>query len=143
MQSRCPASTRSGYDFAKFKTKAASMDEVISYLLQAPVQKADPRPIDDWHNQPNLPALSAFCQMLHAIPATSTPSERLFSRAKFVINDRRSALKPRMVDDLLFLKSNWNRFVASILCCCHSPFSMFRNLFPVDHLPRRHSNSLR
>ena len=41
-----------------------------------------------------------------AIPATSTPSERVFSVAGIVVDKRRSALTPEMIDALVFLNKN-------------------------------------
>lgn len=40
------------------------------------------------------------------IPATSTESERMFSKAGSIISDRRSCLKPKTVDKLLFINKN-------------------------------------
>jgi len=42
-------------------------------------------------------ALRYFC-----IPACSTESERVFSRAGCIITDRRAALKPKTVNRLIF-----------------------------------------
>ena len=41
-----------------------------------------------------------------AIPATSTPLERVFSVAGIVVDRRRSALTPEMIDTLMFLNKN-------------------------------------
>ena len=41
------------------------------------------------------------------IPATSVPSERVFSTAGDIISAQRSALLPQHVDKLIFLKKNW------------------------------------
>lgn len=42
------------------------------------------------------------------VPATSTPSERSFSVAGRLLEDRRSVLDPDKADQLLFLHSNLN-----------------------------------
>ena len=41
-----------------------------------------------------------------AAPPTSVPSEQMFSKAGLVINKKRAALKPSVVDALLFLNKN-------------------------------------
>ena len=41
-----------------------------------------------------------------AIPGSSVPSERLFSKAGELISENRSQLKPKNVDTILFLNKN-------------------------------------
>ena len=43
---------------------------------------------------------------LGSIPATSAPSERIFSLAGAVVNARRSSLFPRVVDKTMFVYEN-------------------------------------
>lgn len=50
--------------------------------------------------------LVPVARKLLAIPATSTPSERSFSVAGRLIEERRTNLSPESVDTLLFLHSN-------------------------------------
>ncbi|KAI2644598.1 Zinc finger protein 618 [Labeo rohita] len=50
--------------------------------------------------------LVPVARKLLAIPATSTPSERSFSVAGRLIEERRTSLSPECVDTLLFLHSN-------------------------------------
>ena len=40
------------------------------------------------------------------VPATSVPSERVFSRAGHIVNDRRACLLPQNVNMLVFLAEN-------------------------------------
>jgi hypothetical protein len=42
------------------------------------------------------------------LPATSVPSERLFSKAGQVANDRRNRLNPKNINRILFLNNNMN-----------------------------------
>ena len=51
-------------------------------------------------------ALVSVAKKILAIPATSTPSERSFSVAGRLIEERRTNLDPENVDKLLFLHSN-------------------------------------
>lgn len=52
-----------------------------------------------------MPELSKLSKKYLCIPATSVPSERLFSKAGLIANDRRNRLKPKHVDMLVFLNS--------------------------------------
>ena len=53
-----------------------------------------------------LPKLSILARKIFAIPASSASSERCFSSAGFLIQERRSSLKPEIVDAILFLHNN-------------------------------------
>jgi len=43
------------------------------------------------------------------IPATSVPSERIFSKAGQIVSQRRNRLSPKNVDVLIFLNKNLER----------------------------------
>ncbi|KYN09384.1 hypothetical protein ALC57_18489, partial [Trachymyrmex cornetzi] len=53
-----------------------------------------------------LNPLSELCKKYLCIPASSTESERTFSTTGQIISDRRSRLKPKNVDILVFLHKN-------------------------------------
>lgn len=53
-----------------------------------------------------LPLLSRKARQLLCIPATSVPSERVFSTAGDILSAQRSTLKSKHVDYLIFLKKN-------------------------------------
>ena len=57
-------------------------------------------------NHHRLPTLSCLAKKFLCIPATSVPSERLFSNAGTIVDRRRCSLDPNNVDCLLFLHSN-------------------------------------
>jgi hypothetical protein len=63
-------------------------------------------PFDWWRsNCSKYPNVSKLAQTL-GIPATSVPSERLFSKAGLVISNRRSCLEPNFAEQLVFLGHN-------------------------------------
>nr|KAG5685994.1 hypothetical protein BaRGS_028327 [Batillaria attramentaria] len=64
-------------------------------------------PLSWWRvNEARFPLLARMAKMYLAIPATSVPSERVFSTAGDILTSQRASLKPEHVDKLLFLKKN-------------------------------------
>lgn len=57
-------------------------------------------------NEFKFPMLAKLSRLIHSIPATSAPSERLFSSAGGTVTEKRSRLNPEILNSLLFLKSN-------------------------------------
>lgn len=60
-----------------------------------------------WKKQVDLPLLSALAKTYLSIPATSVPSERVFSTTGDIVTAQRSLLHPDHVDQLIFLKKNF------------------------------------
>lgn len=64
-----------------------------------------------WHQKMNeFPKLSKLAIAIHAIPASSTPSERVFSESGLIITERRVNLDPSAVEDILILRSESEKF---------------------------------
>ena len=59
-----------------------------------------------WESQNTYPNISKLARALLAIPATSVPSERIFSLAGLAINAKRSGLLPSSVDKMIFVHEN-------------------------------------
>ena len=78
-------------------------DEVEDYFSEKPSASS---PLDYWQqNHQRYPFLSQIARKLLCIPATSTPSERVFSAAGNTILAKRAALNGETVDELIFLNS--------------------------------------
>ena len=101
--------------------RSSSLDELDYYLdfRRTPLALRNSDPLLWWQQQQiQFPILSKLARKYLGIPATSVPSERLFSDAGNHITPRRSNLKPKLVSRMLFLKRNDN----------------FINMFPNSHL---------
>lgn len=78
----------------------------------APLQS---NPLEWWKvHQTNYPFLSRMAKYYLGIPATSVPSERVFSAAGEIVCAQRASLSGDNIDMLIFLKSNLR--VPSDLC---------------------------
>ena len=82
--------------------------EVSEYKKEPPIC-ATQNPLDWWRNKcEKYPYLSLLARKYLCIPATSVPSERVFSTAGDIVTAQRSQLKSEHVDMLIFLKKNWD-----------------------------------
>jgi len=60
-----------------------------------------------WKSHKDIyPRLSLLAKTLLAIPATSAPSERVFSTAGLTVNAMRSSIAPSTVDEVVFIHEN-------------------------------------
>jgi hypothetical protein len=81
-----------------------AQDELTLYLEQNSVA-TDALPY--WRiNRKKFPKMSQLAKKILAIPATSTPSERVFSTCGVILTDRRCRLSSTSLEMLLFLKYN-------------------------------------
>ena len=73
----------------------------------ASLDAEDGDPLDWWkNNQSKFLLLSVLARKYLCIPATSVPSERVFSTAGHIINVKRASLLPENVSMLVFLAEN-------------------------------------
>ena len=82
--------------------------EITQYRKETPIN-ANENPLNWWKEHSHkFPNLSAVVKRYLCTPATSVPSERVFSTAGDIVTAKRAQLKPVYVDKLIFLKKNWN-----------------------------------
>ncbi|KAK4023258.1 hypothetical protein OUZ56_008679 [Daphnia magna] len=88
---------------------AANYLVVISEYLKLPLFPWAKDPLDFWRSKkdegvliPMIPVVKQFA----CIPATSVPSEQVFSKAGDLVRKKRSALSHKHIDLLLFLNKN-------------------------------------
>ena len=80
--------------------------ELNSYLL-APEVDGETNPLAWWKTHCTLyPRVSFLAKRYLCIPATSSPSERAFSTSGNIVSCHRAALKPDVVNRLVFLAKN-------------------------------------
>ena len=80
--------------------------EINAYLSEETIPVTE-SPLQWWFiHQRRFQLLSKLAQIILAIPATSSPSEKVFSKVGFIVNEYRSSLSSSIVDKLVFLSHN-------------------------------------
>jgi hypothetical protein len=65
--------------------------------------------LDHWESvKSEYPRLYVVSKILLAIPATNLSSERNFNYAGLTLTDKRANIKPDKVDNMLFIRSNFD-----------------------------------
>ena len=83
--------TPSSIEIQQFRCLSISPDNILTW----------------WESQQQTyPTLSKLARVVLAIPATSAPSERIFSVAGLTVNARRSSLTPSAVDKVISVHEN-------------------------------------
>lgn len=85
------------------------VDELTMYLnLRPPSTLSSTADLLPWwrENEKNFPHVARVARRLLSVPASSASSERSFSAAGLTLSQRRAALDPDTVDDILFVHSN-------------------------------------
>ena len=90
---------------------SASLNETAERILDSYFElHLEDRKVDPilWWQEKALimPHLFKLSKKVLMIPATSVPSERIFSKAGQLCNDRRNRLTPKHVNELMFLNAN-------------------------------------
>ena len=81
--------------------------EEVERFREVPDLKMKDNPLIWWKmNMSRFPLLGRLAQMYLTVPTTSVSSERVFSTAGDIVTAQRANLKPKQVDQLIFLKKN-------------------------------------
>ncbi|XP_029602023.1 zinc finger BED domain-containing protein 1-like [Salmo trutta] len=88
-------------------TKREAIENELSSYLQSASVESDTDPLKWWKDHEVVfPALSHLAKKYLLVPATSSPSERVFSCSGNIVTCHRASLKPDAVDRLVFLAQN-------------------------------------
>ena len=88
-------------------TKAEIVENEVTRYVSEPSSTVDP--LTWWRERaPTYPIISRLAKKYLAIPASSVPSERIFSLAGNIVTKKRANLKPENVDRLIFLHKNFH-----------------------------------
>lgn len=86
-------------------------DEIERYMREDSRPNSTESSLHWWKTHEIVfPNLSKVAKKFMSIPATSVPSERVFSLAGLIVNKQRSTLNPNNVDKLVFLNKNYNYY---------------------------------
>lgn len=76
--------------------------------------------LDFWkERQHDMPVLSKLAKKVLCTSATSTPSERVFSIAGLLINNKKSSICPSTVNKVIFVHDNYE-LCKQLLCVTHT-----------------------
>uniref|UniRef100_A0A1A7ZCN3 HAT C-terminal dimerisation domain-containing protein n=1 Tax=Nothobranchius furzeri TaxID=105023 RepID=A0A1A7ZCN3_NOTFU len=77
-------------------------EEILQYFQEHTSPKST-NPLQWWKsNEARFPSLASLAKSYLCVPATSTPSERLFSSAGNIVSKKRTSLSPEHIDMLTF-----------------------------------------
>jgi len=89
----------------------ATASIMIRQYLEMPPLDRKKNPLEFWKQyEVTFPELYKMQLKYLSIPATSVPSERVFSKTGQITNERRNRLSPKNLDFIIFLNSNLNIF---------------------------------
>jgi hypothetical protein len=90
------------------ETATIELDELNSYIdMKNVVLDETSDPLGFWkNNMEKYPKLASFAQDIFVIPASSTPVERIFSKAGYCSSGRRNRLSGVVLENEVLLKTN-------------------------------------
>lgn len=100
-----PSPKRRKLAFLTPRKSRPGIDELRRYLVESVDEETNP--LDWWkQNEVRFPRVAQVARSVLAIPATSVPSERIFSSAGLLVTKLRNRLSPDLVDKIVFLRKN-------------------------------------
>jgi len=92
------------------RAKYEAKQEVLSYLIsieKIPSPKEELDPLKWWRDKKHLyPNVAKCARLWLSVPATSTPSERVFSICSVVDTAKRNRLKGKSIENQVFIHNN-------------------------------------
>ena len=83
------------------------MDKEMNTFEQMPNQDRNTNPLDFYRiNEGSLPLLAKAARTIFAIPASSSKSERAFSKGTRTVSKARTSLAPEKAEDLVVINEN-------------------------------------
>ncbi|XP_039645820.1 zinc finger BED domain-containing protein 4-like [Perca fluviatilis] len=90
---------------------SSTAQQLDAFLSEVPIPRSN-NPLGYWRaNQGRFPHLAQTARRYLSAPCTSTDSERLFSAASPVIDEKRNRLSCDKAEKLLFIKKNLPLFL--------------------------------
>jgi hypothetical protein len=97
--------------FGYLTYKFPSIHSEIARYLAEPLERRDIKVLDYWNGrQTTYPCLALMARTFLAIPATSTPSERVFSGDRGILGSQCSSTKPEKLEMILCVKECYRVF---------------------------------
>ena len=85
--------------------RKSSSDELDNYMVEKSQSDVDPL-VWRQQNEQRFPTIAHVARKVLCVPATSVPSERIFSSSGLLINKLRNRLSSDIVDKIIFLNKN-------------------------------------
>lgn len=92
-------------------TPQANLTAAFEHYKDMPYEPRTSNPLLFWKkNELLFPELKNLSLKYLCVPATSVPSERIFSKTGMITKDRRNRIKDKNLDSIIFLNKNFDLF---------------------------------
>ena len=88
-------------------TPSERAENITKQYLELPYEDIKIKPIEFWKTHGHtMPELKKISEKYLCTPATSVPSERIFSKAGQIMSERRNRLSTKNLNQIIFLNFN-------------------------------------